>query len=453
MDSEEREKRVGPWRLLSTLGEGGNATVWSAVQSDGDLPIALKVLNSSKAEREPYRRFVREIEFLRGIGETPGVLPLLDANLPAIPSTTDRPWLAMPVARPIGEALAGQSLEAVVAAVEAIASTLAELKSTHSIAHRDVKPQNLYELGGNWLVGDFGLIHAPDLEELTRSGRPLGPAHYTAYELINDPLGADPFPADVYSLAKTIWVLATGQRFPPDGHQEADSRGFRIQDFSQHAHAAALDQLVDNMTLIDPRSRPTMEQVVKELQAWSALASQPVVLDVSELGARFRAKKEIELAANDVQARNKELALALVRRMQELMIPLNEALRGVGAELDVDAMDDKLTNNICRSLDHQGAARNVFRWQRCTRLRTGPAHYQYQLRMGRGIELLEDGEVLVHTLVNVGHVRVNSTAFNWRSTGHSAPVGTVESEKMLQDVISELLGQLRPAIEAFVENA
>jgi len=146
-----------------------------------------------------------------------GLLPLLGSHLPDHPSKADRPWLSMPIATPIAKSLAGRPLTDVVAAVAAVADTLACLQADFDIAHRDIKPGNLYELDGDWLIGDFGLIALPDAETLTQDGRQVGPAHYTAYEMILSPTTAEPHPADVYSLGKTLWVLATGQAWPPEG--------------------------------------------------------------------------------------------------------------------------------------------------------------------------------------------------------------------------------------------
>lgn len=58
-------QRVGPWTLGRCLGHGGNATVWEATRENRDAPVALKVINATRVEREPYQRFVREIGFLR----------------------------------------------------------------------------------------------------------------------------------------------------------------------------------------------------------------------------------------------------------------------------------------------------------------------------------------------------------------------------------------------------
>lgn len=211
---------IGPWTLVEELGSGGNATVYRATSDRFSDPVALKVINTTKAAREPYRRFVREIEFLQKLEDESGVLPVLDAHLPEVPTKTDRPWLAMPIARTLSQALADEPLETVVTALAAVARCLTRL-ADQGIAHRDIKPDNLYELGGQWLVGDFGLVALPEESNLTDADRPLGPTYYRPYEMTINPKDADPFAADVYALGKTVWVLATGQNYPPQGHQPA----------------------------------------------------------------------------------------------------------------------------------------------------------------------------------------------------------------------------------------
>jgi serine/threonine protein kinase len=143
-----------------------------------------------------------------------------------------------------------------------------------NIAHRDIKPGNLYELNGSWLIGDFGLVALPDAEPLTVEGRQVGPAHYTAYEMILNPTTADPHPADVYSLGKTLWVLATDQKWPPEGHQPSGSRGFDIGDFRPHARAGALDREVDLMTQLHPERRPTKDPFESRCRYETSLVHQ-----------------------------------------------------------------------------------------------------------------------------------------------------------------------------------
>jgi serine/threonine protein kinase len=81
--SDLPRRPVGPWTLSDPpLGHGGNAFVWRATRPDAETAVALKVLNVTKAGHESYKRFVREIGFLREHQTIPGLLPLLDAHLP-----------------------------------------------------------------------------------------------------------------------------------------------------------------------------------------------------------------------------------------------------------------------------------------------------------------------------------------------------------------------------------
>ena len=450
---DQQIRRCGPWTLHEQLGRGGNGTVWRATQPDANAAVALKLINAKKVEKEPYQRFVREIAFLRDHQATPGLLPLLGAHLPENPSSEDQPWLAMPIATPIAQALVGKPLPEVVGAVAVIAGTLARLQSEADIAHRDIKPGSLYELDGEWLIGDFGLVALPDAEALTLKNRPMGPAHYAAYEMILHPATADPHPADVYSLGKTLWVLATDQRFPPEGHQPAGTRGFEVGDFRPHPKSAVLDQEIDLMTRLHHEERPSKEQVARDLALWGDLANEPVALDVSAARLRFRTRMQAQLASEDILEQQKELALAAVRQLQSLTKPLNEALKSIYPGTKVDQMGDKLTSNTLgtrTSLPRDWEV--VFRWNRCTLVAPLDRPASPALRMGRCVELLNDGRLVLHLMVDVGLEGVMATFFNWRSELHTAPVGSVEAEKMLQDRVTELAAELSKGIDVLLEH-
>lgn len=450
--SKSLEQRVGPWTLGEQLGRGGNATVWAATRAGNDTPVALKVINVTKVEREPYQRFVREIGFLREHQSVAGLLPLVEAHLPDGPTKRDQPWLAMPIATPIAKALRGCPLGDVVEAVATVADTLLRLQSDLDIAHRDIKPGNLYELDGTWLIGDFGLVALPDTEGLTAEGKPLGPAHYTAYEMIRDPSTADPHPADVYSLGKTLWVLATDQRFPPEGHQPVGTRAFEIGDFRPHRHAGALDQEIDLMTRLHPEERPSKEQVARDLAAWLQLAGEAVEVDVSEARTRLRSKLAAAIAQQNTQAQRKELALAAVRKLQKLTAPLNQALKDLSARTEVDSATDKMTTNILKSHGGFGGPNVEFRWHRCTLVAPLDRPASMTLRMSRSLELLGEGSLVLHLMVHVGRDGVMATNYNWRPPAASAPVGTVEADQMLEDGIRELAAALREGIEVLVDQ-
>jgi len=450
--TESPGQTIGPWTLLEPLGRGGNANVWNATRPDWDAPIALKLINTTKVEREPYRRFVREIGFLKKHQAVAGVLPLLDAHLPDQPNKADPPWLAMPVAVPISRALDGKPLPEVVAAVAAIAETLARLQREFNIAHRDIKPGNLYELNGSWLIGDFGLVALPDAESLTAEGRQVGPAHYTAYEMILNPTTADPHPADVYSLGKTLWVLATGQTWPPEGHQPAGTRGFEIGDFRPHPRADVLDQEVDLMTRLHFEERPSKEQVARDLASWRDLATQPVAFDVTEARARLRIKLQNEIVHQNTHEQQKELAYAAVRRLQELTAPLNDGLKSLYERTRIDSQSDEMTKNILKTHHHFGQQELLFRWQRCTFVAPFEGSVSTTLRMSRCLELFDDGALRLLLMVFVGPEGVMGAYYDSQLPIRSAPVGSVEAEKMLEDGMRDLSEALKTGIDVFVDK-
>src|SRR4051794_39607192 len=114
---------IGPWTLVSKLGSGGNGQVWLAAHGEGTT-AALKVLARTGGDR--WQRFSDEVEVMRRLGDEPGVLPLIDAHIPAAGSR-EKAWLATPTATPAADALSDASLAEVVDAVRQYARTLARL--------------------------------------------------------------------------------------------------------------------------------------------------------------------------------------------------------------------------------------------------------------------------------------------------------------------------------------
>src|SRR5438045_1416376 len=115
--SEPRTPTVmGRWQLVRRLNTGGNGEVWEAIQhasSDNQSVVAIKILH----RLDRYARFSSEVELLLSLGRGRGVLPILDHNLPVTAHKRDRPWLVMPIAIPIREALRSDSNVRVVVTV------------------------------------------------------------------------------------------------------------------------------------------------------------------------------------------------------------------------------------------------------------------------------------------------------------------------------------------------
>jgi serine/threonine protein kinase len=293
---------VGRWTLTDPLGTGANAEVWRAEDGGGN-EAAVKILHRRDATSEPYRRFANEVRVLQELGDHEGVLPLVDSNLPEAPSRDEPAWLATPVARTIREALVDADVQEAVLAVDRYASTLAAL-SERGIHHRDVKPENLFKLKDAYMVGDFGLVSDPGNEPLTEDRGRLGPRYYMAPEMLDHAGTAEGGPADVYSLAKTLFVLTAGQQYPPPGEQRVDTVGVRISDFVALPRVELLDRLVEHGTRYSPAERPTLREFAHELAAWLDLQTEPTLsdpADLSDLRARITRHTAQAVRAREVR--------------------------------------------------------------------------------------------------------------------------------------------------------
>jgi serine/threonine protein kinase len=275
---------LGQWRIIKRLGSGGNADVYRA--TDGSQEVALKVLMNKKPESEPYARFRNEISVVRRFAGDEGVLPIIDASLPERPNKNDPAWIAMPVAKRIRDELSEADLRKIVMSVAEISRTLARV-AAEGIAHRDVKPDNLYHYEGRPVVSDFGIAHIPDPTELCLTGDRLGPFGFTPDELIENPPQADPYPVDVFQLAKTLLVLVSGAPYPPQGHIAAGTSG-ALTRYVAEPRAEQLDDLIDRCTRREPTARPTMENVARELSAWLEDVPMRGEPEIENLLAQFR---------------------------------------------------------------------------------------------------------------------------------------------------------------------
>jgi serine/threonine protein kinase len=313
------------------LGAGGNGQVWRARAADGRAG-AIKLLFAGGGLSGRYRlgRFLDEIAFLRAHPDTDGILPLLDSSISDDPRETS--WYVMPVARPIRDALGSDPKPAlVVGAVAAIATTLASL-ANEGVAHRDIKPDNLFELDSRWVIGDFGLVTYPDKDPRTEHGRKLGPVDYMAPEMRRDADRADPGPADVWALAKTLWVLLTGLELPLPGTHRPVEAAYALREWITFGFAAELDLLMEKATMIEPEARVSMADMAKELQACITpppeTKPQASLAELSVRAASLTAASRLQAAQR--QERQGQLAVAwqeLAQVVADAATELNDLLK------------------------------------------------------------------------------------------------------------------------------
>lgn len=306
------------WIIGLSLGKGGNGQVWE-VQKDGSTG-ALKRLFNQKKDSERRIRFRDEVKAMQKCNDIPGVLPVYDEDL-----NCPRPWFVMARATPIKQSLAdGANLHKVISAIHGIANVLVHLH-TRGVTHRDIKPENLFICNGVWSVGDFGLATFDGKESKTRSGEKIGPMHYIAPEMLNDAKKSRGEPADVFSLAKTLWVLATGQNFALPGSYYSKYEVFRIGQYIDAERTRHIDMLIEACTAVSPESRPSMQHVLNELTAWLNPAATEITsimkIDIGEYASKLdnmQAKTEAK-KQREQDAYNKRVIVQ--QRMNSLFQP------------------------------------------------------------------------------------------------------------------------------------
>ncbi|MBY3381695.1 protein kinase domain-containing protein [Rhizobium laguerreae] len=252
--------KVGEWALVESIDSGGNADVWRASRDDHP-DVAIKILRN--LGEEPYGRFRNEVGALRKLGALAGIMPMLDAGLP---EGKGHPWYAMPLAASSAEFLRDKDRKAIVSEFVRLGETLSVLHGKR-IAHRDIKPQNLLGWKGRLCFSDFGLVKYPDLAPITPPRRDVGAKFTMAPEMRREAAGADGLPADVFSFAKTLWILLTGKPLGFDGPY-IESSGVGLKNFMPGEYTTTLDVLMTDCTQHDPQARPNIEEVVRRLRYW-----------------------------------------------------------------------------------------------------------------------------------------------------------------------------------------
>src|SRR5262249_38211773 len=265
---------VGPYKVLSRIGNGNMGVVYLCEHVDMRRRVALKVLQGRRAKDQvALQRFLREARAAAAINH-PNVVHALDLGCEG-----DLHYLSM-------EYIDGISLKEVVRAQvplepRRLAGYLRQaalgLQHAHQagLIHRDIKPSNvMIDRDGVVKILDLGLaLFAEGDEELTQ-GVQLGDIAYAAPEQTRDSHTVDAR-ADIYSLGATFYLAATGrQPLPAMGITDntPPPRALATTDFSR------LMAILQRMTATNPDLRhQTASEVVAEIVAWVTPPSpQPV---------------------------------------------------------------------------------------------------------------------------------------------------------------------------------
>jgi predicted Ser/Thr protein kinase len=263
--------RLGPYRLLDRIGEGGMGVVHLAADAENRM-VAVKVLRPQAAgDSTARRRLAREVETMRRV-RSPFVAEVIDADV-----TGNIPYI-------VTRYVPGRTLEEVVEIhgpldsprLHRLACGLAgALAAVHGagVVHRDLKPGNVMLVGDDPVVIDFGIAQVGDTTRLTQTGMFMGTPGYLAPEVIEgQPSGP---PADVHSWGATVAFAATGQ--PPYGTGSYEVVFYRILQGSPRLDGVrgGLHMLVAAAMTREPSQRPTAAWLAAQTARPDLLAAVP----------------------------------------------------------------------------------------------------------------------------------------------------------------------------------
>lgn len=265
------------WRDDGQLGLGAKKFVRRATEASSGREGVLKHMSDPPVPGESYvdkgrrvrrRRFYDEALFMQQVNGSPGILPIWDID--DTHGTTPR-WYAMPRARLLADIFDDTSTVLdVVTHTAALARTLAVL-AEKGIYHRDIKPDNLFWYDGMPVLADFGIAAFAHLPAgLTRVGERVGPANFMAPEMRSAGGKDRGERADVYSLAKTLFVWAHPRRgpYPPEGTHRVDAEEFSLSSLGGGNAMLALGHVLEAATQHRTHGRLTMADFHAELVAW-----------------------------------------------------------------------------------------------------------------------------------------------------------------------------------------
>ena len=200
-------ERLGPYRLLEVIGEGGMGQVYLAERADEEFEqrVAIKMASWLRAGPEVIERFRVERQILANL-EHPNIARLLDGGR----ADNGVPYLVMEYVD--GESIVDyaasrsldQRLELFLAICDAVQYAHRKL-----VVHRDIKPSNiLVGADGVPKLLDFGiakLLEPGDSEPLTRAeARIMTPEYASPEQLSGQPVTTA---TDVYGLGMILYRL------------------------------------------------------------------------------------------------------------------------------------------------------------------------------------------------------------------------------------------------------
>lgn len=360
----------------------------------------------------------------------------------------------MPWADPFPKLSGPQNLRDLVRNFQIIANTLADLHAERKW-HRDIHPDNLFMHEGKPVIGDFGLVDYPNREPITGEDERIGARNYVAPELREYGEHGTADKADVYSLAKCFWVIASGKRVPPDHPLRVETRELRLSTYCPHKYCNLLELLMQKSTEYDPNLRPSMKDFAAELSEWLKLgeAAPSNVPDLSALAKESQGIFQPAIAAERSRDR-------MARYAESILDSFNITLTRMSAEMQkVTTLSARISalgypDLYERHPDIYGAG-SVWRGSREVQITAKRDIYEIALR-GYVLARLLDNDNIRIVIGYISQPFVRGQAVLPRDAWKSEIVEPAESARLLNSaerLQAELIENLPAALRDYIAQA
>lgn len=267
------------YRIDATIARGGMSTVYRALDTRLDRPVAVKIMDPKFAE-DP--QFVARFEFeARAVARlnNPGLVAVYDHGRDG-----EFAFLVMELVEggTLRELLRERGPMPPHAAAAVIRPVLDAIGTAHraGLVHRDIKPENiLVSDSGDVKIADFGLVRAVAASNTTSASVILGTAAYLSPEQVT--VGSANAGSDVYGVGVVLFELLTG-RTPFTGDTSLSIAYQRIDnDVPRPSSIIAgvppeFDELVRLATVRDPAGRyQNADEMGRALQEVAARLELP----------------------------------------------------------------------------------------------------------------------------------------------------------------------------------
>jgi serine/threonine protein kinase len=284
--------RLGNYRILAPLGQGGMASVYKAHQENLDREVAVKVLPPwYAADRNFVNRFKLEARLVAKLSH-PNIVIIHDADedhglIYIVMQLVDGGTLKHRLDQLQEEGKTMGVLEA-----NRIFKQLADALSyahQRNIIHRDVKPVNvLMDRAGRPILSDFGIakLLADTGEQLTRPGTGVGTPDYMSPEQCKGE--AVDGRSDIYALGIMLYEALTGRTpflgdsYPALAHSHIYELPPPPSSFNP-AITPAVEQVILTSLMKEPAKRfqqagdmaDALERAITQPQGWGQASPLP----------------------------------------------------------------------------------------------------------------------------------------------------------------------------------